>query len=81
MRIEPDTIENAARDLYIRALKILPDDVKRGFEMLAMTQVMRHIGVAQPLHLQRDPHPIGGGGAIVVMQNEVAHRIRASAGR
>ena len=35
MRIEPDTIENAARDLYIRALKILPDDVKRGFEMLA----------------------------------------------
>jgi tartrate/fumarate subfamily iron-sulfur-dependent hydro-lyase alpha chain len=35
MRIEPGTIENAAKDLYIRALKILPDDIKRGFDRLA----------------------------------------------
>ena len=35
MRIDSQTIENAARELYIRALKILPDDVKRGFEALA----------------------------------------------
>ncbi|MEP6943879.1 MAG: fumarate hydratase [Betaproteobacteria bacterium] len=35
MRVDPSTIETVARDLYIRALKILPDDVKRGFETLA----------------------------------------------
>jgi fumarate hydratase subunit alpha/L(+)-tartrate dehydratase alpha subunit len=32
MRIDAQTIEEAAKELYIRALKILPDDVKRGFD-------------------------------------------------
>src|SRR5215813_10655984 len=35
MRIDPRAIEEAAKELYIRALKILPDDVKRGFDALA----------------------------------------------
>jgi fumarate hydratase subunit alpha/L(+)-tartrate dehydratase alpha subunit len=35
MRIDPITIEEAAKELYVRALKILPDDVKRGFDALA----------------------------------------------
>jgi hypothetical protein len=35
MRIDPQAVEAAAKELYIRALKILPDDVKRGFEVLA----------------------------------------------
>src|SRR5437763_5529037 len=35
MKIDPRTIEDAAKELYIRALKILPDDVKRGFDTLA----------------------------------------------
>src|SRR5688572_26857676 len=35
MRVEPREIEEAARELYIRALKILPPDVKAGFERLA----------------------------------------------
>ncbi len=35
MRIDPSTIENVAKELYIRALKILPPDVKRGFDALA----------------------------------------------
>jgi tartrate/fumarate subfamily iron-sulfur-dependent hydro-lyase alpha chain len=35
MRIDPKTIEEVAKDLYIRALKILPPDVKRGFDALA----------------------------------------------
>jgi fumarate hydratase subunit alpha len=35
MRIDPQTIESTAKELYIRALKILPDDVKQGFEVLA----------------------------------------------
>jgi fumarate hydratase subunit alpha/L(+)-tartrate dehydratase alpha subunit len=35
MRIDPQTIEDAAKELYIRALKILPDDVKQGFAALA----------------------------------------------
>jgi tartrate/fumarate subfamily iron-sulfur-dependent hydro-lyase alpha chain len=35
MRIDPKTIEDVAKELYIRALKILPPDVKRGFDVLA----------------------------------------------
>jgi len=35
MRIDPKTIENVAKELYIRALKILPPDIKHGFDRLA----------------------------------------------
>jgi fumarate hydratase subunit alpha len=35
MRIDPQTIEDVAKELYIRALKILPPDVKQGFATLA----------------------------------------------
>ncbi len=35
MRIDPQAIESAAKELYVRALKILPDDVKQGFAALA----------------------------------------------
>jgi tartrate/fumarate subfamily iron-sulfur-dependent hydro-lyase alpha chain len=35
MRIDPSAIESIAKELYIRALKILPDDVKAGFAALA----------------------------------------------
>src|SRR6266480_3311300 len=35
MRIDPKTIENVSKELYIRALKVLPPDVKRGFDTLA----------------------------------------------
>ncbi len=38
MRVDPATVETVARDLYIRALKILPDDVKRGFDTLAQRE-------------------------------------------
>jgi fumarate hydratase subunit alpha/L(+)-tartrate dehydratase alpha subunit len=34
LRIEPDRIEDVARELYIRALKHLPPDVKEGFAAL-----------------------------------------------
>jgi tartrate/fumarate subfamily iron-sulfur-dependent hydro-lyase alpha chain len=44
MKIEASTIENAARDLYIRACKVLPDDIKRGFDQLAATET---VGVAK----------------------------------
>ena len=40
MRIDPRTIEDAAKELYIRALKILPDDVKQGFEALAARETV-----------------------------------------
>lgn len=33
-QIDYTQVEEAARELYIRALKILPDDIKHGFEML-----------------------------------------------
>lgn len=35
MKVEAQQVEEAARELYIRALKILPPDVKSGFERLA----------------------------------------------
>ena len=35
MKIQPGQIEEAARELYIRALKLLPPDIKQGFAALA----------------------------------------------
>ena len=35
LRIDPARVEDAAKELYIRALKMLPPDVKRGFDALA----------------------------------------------
>ncbi|HYD58187.1 MAG TPA: fumarate hydratase [Burkholderiales bacterium] len=35
MRVDPAQVEEAAKELYIRALKRLPPDVKRGFDALA----------------------------------------------
>ena len=35
MRVDPAQVEDVARELYIRALKILPPDVKAGFARLA----------------------------------------------
>jgi len=40
MRIDPQTIESAAKELYLRALKILPDDIKRGFDRLAARETV-----------------------------------------
>ncbi|MGE5129963.1 MAG: fumarate hydratase [Sphingomonadaceae bacterium] len=34
MRIDPLAVEEAAKELYIRALKLLPPDIKRGFDAL-----------------------------------------------
>ena len=34
LRIDPAAVENVAKELYLRALKILPPDVKRGFDQL-----------------------------------------------
>jgi len=38
MRVEPAAVEEVARELYIRALKMLPPDVKEGFARLAGTE-------------------------------------------
>ena len=35
MRVDPVQVEEVARELYIRALKILPPDIKEGFKRLA----------------------------------------------
>ncbi|WP_028241668.1 fumarate hydratase [Stutzerimonas azotifigens] len=34
MKINPSEVEQAACDLYVRALKVLPDDIKQGFARL-----------------------------------------------
>jgi fumarate hydratase subunit alpha/L(+)-tartrate dehydratase alpha subunit len=38
MRIAPERIEDVAKELYIRALKELPPDIKRGFDTLAANE-------------------------------------------
>ncbi|MEX2197312.1 MAG: fumarate hydratase [Burkholderiales bacterium] len=35
MKIDPKQVEQAAKELYIRALKLLPPDIKQGFDALA----------------------------------------------
>ncbi len=35
MKVDPREVEEAAKELYIRALKLLPPDVKQGFDTLA----------------------------------------------
>jgi fumarate hydratase subunit alpha len=41
LRIDPVRIEEAARELYIRALKMLPPDIKRGFDTLVARETDR----------------------------------------
>jgi fumarate hydratase subunit alpha/L(+)-tartrate dehydratase alpha subunit len=38
VKVDPRQIEEAAKELYIRALKMLPPDVKQGFDALARTE-------------------------------------------
>ena len=38
MRVDPAQVEEVARELYIRALKILPPDIKEGFRRLAANE-------------------------------------------
>jgi tartrate/fumarate subfamily iron-sulfur-dependent hydro-lyase alpha chain len=38
MRVEPAAVEEVARELYIRALKMLPPDVKEGFARLSAAE-------------------------------------------
>ncbi len=38
MKIDPRQVEEAAKELYIRALKLLPPDVKQGFDALAKAE-------------------------------------------
>jgi tartrate/fumarate subfamily iron-sulfur-dependent hydro-lyase alpha chain len=38
MDVEPQAIEEAAKALYIRALKVLPPDIKQGFERLQQAE-------------------------------------------
>jgi fumarate hydratase subunit alpha/L(+)-tartrate dehydratase alpha subunit len=38
LRIDPAKVEDVARELYIRALKVLPPDVKQGFTRLASSE-------------------------------------------
>ena len=58
LRIEPEAIEEAAKLLYIRACKILPDDIKAGFARLdgsetdataktILATMIENIGVAE----------------------------------
>ena len=38
MKIDPQVVEDAAKELYIRALKILPPDIKSGFSRLTNSE-------------------------------------------
>ena len=47
VKVEPREIEEAAKELYIRALKMLPPDVKQGFDALARNET--HAGARRML--------------------------------
>ena len=47
MKVHPREIEEAAKELYIRALKMLPPDVKQGFDALARNE--SHAGARRML--------------------------------
>ena len=38
MQLDPDEVEELAKALYVRALKLLPPDIKRGFERLTRAE-------------------------------------------
>ena len=38
MKIDLQAVEDAAKELYIRALKMLPPDIKQGFDRLARSE-------------------------------------------
>ncbi|HXS54413.1 MAG TPA: fumarate hydratase [Usitatibacter sp.] len=38
MKVEAKAVEEVARELYVRALKVLPPDIKQGFDRLAATE-------------------------------------------
>jgi fumarate hydratase subunit alpha/L(+)-tartrate dehydratase alpha subunit len=40
MHLDPSLVEDVARELYIRALKVLPPDVKQGFDALVATETV-----------------------------------------
>ena len=42
MKIDPEAIEEAAKELYIRALKMLPPDIKSGFGRLQRSETEQH---------------------------------------
>ena len=41
MKVDLTQVEEAAKELYIRALKLLPPDVKEGFAALARGETRR----------------------------------------
>ena len=66
MKIDPQAIEDAAKELYIRALKMLPPDIKSGFGRLQRSEtgstarqmlatMVANIGIAEQTdNLKRD---------------------------
>ena len=61
MKVDAAAVEEAAKELYIRALKILPDDIKQGFRRLderesdataktILGTMIKNIGVAEDTH-------------------------------
>ena len=38
MQLDPKEVEELAKTLYIRALKLLPPDIKRGFDRLVANE-------------------------------------------
>ena len=43
MKVDLKQVEEAAKELYIRALKILPPDIKQGFERLDRGEHSAHV--------------------------------------
>ena len=69
LRIDPGVVENVAKELYIRALKILPPDIKRGFDALAARETA---ATAQNV-LFNIGRAVGGFGPVVIAAVSVGY--------
>ena len=46
LKIDPQAVEEAAKDLYIRALKVLPPDIKEGLHRLEAARSLGETSIA-----------------------------------
>ena len=89
MKIDPKQVEEAAKTLYIRALKVLPPDIKSGFQRLdaaetdatgksVLATMIRNIQVAEAddVALMHTDWTISGPETRQVHAIEVARRNR-----
>ena len=76
MQLDPKEVEEVAKTLYIRSLKMLPPDIKRGFERLMAneTDATGHAEDFSPVRFE-SPAPVGAIVAAKIVGSDGRHLI------